>query len=100
MKNQESENDDEDLFETPQPSLTFPSNSSSSSPSLTPKRMWSPNDAYASYNFCVVELESFEESIKEAVQRKAMKEEIYVIEKNKTWELVDRPKDKDISGVK
>ena len=29
-----------------------------------------------------------------------MEEEIYVIEKNKTWELVENPKDKDVIGVK
>ena len=29
-----------------------------------------------------------------------MEEEIHVIEKNKTWELVEKPKDKDIIGVK
>ena len=29
-----------------------------------------------------------------------MEEEVQVIEKNQTWELVDRPKDKDVVGVK
>lgn len=29
-----------------------------------------------------------------------MKEEIRMIEKNNTWEFVDRPKDKDVIGVK
>jgi hypothetical protein len=29
-----------------------------------------------------------------------MKEEIQMIEKNNTWELVDRPKDREVIGVK
>ena len=62
--------------------------------------MRSLNDVYASFNFCIVEPESFEDAIKEEAWKKAMEEEIYVIEKNKTWELVERPKDKDVIGVK
>jgi len=30
----------------------------------------------------------------------AMKEELFMIEKNQTWELVDRPKDRKLIGVK
>lgn len=33
-------------------------------------------------------------------KKKAMKVEIEIIEKNNTWELVDRPPDKPIVGVK
>jgi hypothetical protein len=29
-----------------------------------------------------------------------MKEKIQMIEKNNTWELVDRPKDREVIGVK
>ena len=79
--NEESENqesEDEEVFEAPQPSPNSPSSSSSTSPSSTPRRMKSLNDVHASCNFCVVEPESFEEAWK-----KAMEEEIYVIEKNK-----------------
>ena len=50
--------------------------------------------------FVFVEPEGFEDAIKEEAWKKAMEEEIYVIEKNKTWELVERPKDKDVIGVK
>ena len=39
--------------------------------------------------FCVVEPKSFEAAMKEKCWRKAMENEIEVIEKNKTWELVE-----------
>lgn len=55
---------------------------------------------YASCNFCVVESESFEEAIQEEAWKNEIEEEINVIEKNETWELVDRSKDKDVIGVK
>jgi hypothetical protein len=32
--------------------------------------------------------------VKDEIWRKAMEDEIEVIEKNKTWKLVDRPQDK------
>ena len=51
-------------------------------------------------NFCYIELESFEEAIKEDTWKKAMEVEIEGIEKNSTWQLVERPKDKEIIGVK
>jgi hypothetical protein len=38
--------------------------------------------------------------VKEESWRKAMEDEIEVIEKNKTWKLVERPEDKEIIGVK
>lgn len=47
-----------------------------------------------------MEPESFEEAAKQEVWVKAMEKEIRMIEKNKTWELVDHPKDKEIIGVK
>ena len=99
------ESDDEDLDVPNQMSLiaspqSTPSSSSSSSPSSTPRKMKSLSDVYARCNFCVVEPENFEEAIKLEVWKKAMEEEIRVIEKNKTWELVERPKEKEVIGVK
>ena len=38
--------------------------------------------------------------MKEKIWQDAMEEEIRVIKKNSTWELVDRPKSKDIIGLK
>jgi len=52
------------------------------------------DDIYARCNFCVVKPENFEEAVKEESWRKAMEDEIEVIEKNKTWKLVERPQDK------
>ncbi|XP_062100607.1 uncharacterized mitochondrial protein AtMg00820-like [Humulus lupulus] len=47
-----------------------------------------------------MEPESFEATLKQEVWRKYMNEEIKMIEKKETWELVDRSEDKDIIGVK
>lgn len=55
---------------------------------------------YARCNFCLVEPGSFEEAIKEEAWKKAMEDEVHVIEKNKTWDLVEKPKGKDVIGVK
>ncbi|CAL5325451.1 unnamed protein product [Camellia sinensis] len=57
--------------------------SSSSSPSSTPRNIRSLSDA-----------------IKNEAWKKAIEDEIHVIEKNKTWELVEKPKEKEIIGVK
>ncbi|CAL9016012.1 unnamed protein product [Prunus brigantina] len=64
------------------------------------QRTRSLQDIYETCNFITIEPESFEVAVKEEIWRKAMEEEIKTIEKNKTWELVDRPKDKEIIGVK
>ena len=42
---------------------------------------------------------SFEEASKQQVWVKAMEEEIKMIEKNNTWELVDCPSNKEIMGL-
>ncbi|RVW99105.1 putative mitochondrial protein [Vitis vinifera] len=55
---------------------------------------------YERCNLCIVEPQSFEEAIKDEDWRKAMEKEIDVIEKNETWQLVEKPKDKEIIGVK
>ncbi|CAA0815239.1 Uncharacterized mitochondrial protein AtMg00820 [Striga hermonthica] len=47
-----------------------------------------------------MEPESFEAAVKEKEWVKAMEEEIRMIEKNKTWELVDPPNNKEVIGVK
>ena len=74
--------------------------SSSFSPTSTPRKMRSLTDIYERCNFYVVEPDCFEEAVKEKAWRHAMNEEIEVIEKNNTWQLVDRPKDKEIIRVK
>ncbi|GKC78912.1 retrovirus-related pol polyprotein from transposon TNT 1-94, partial [Tanacetum coccineum] len=46
------------------------------------------------------EPKSLEEAIREESWKKAMDDEIQFIKKNNTWELTDRPSDKDVIGVK
>ncbi|KAG6514812.1 hypothetical protein ZIOFF_025185 [Zingiber officinale] len=77
-------------------SSTDPTSSNSSSPSTTPKRYRSLDDIYATCNYCSIEPENFDEAIKEESWKKAMEEEVRVIEKNQTWELVDKPTDKEV----
>ncbi|RVW71220.1 Retrovirus-related Pol polyprotein from transposon TNT 1-94 [Vitis vinifera] len=84
----------------PLSSSTESPTSSSSSPSSTPRKMRSLSDVYKRCNLCIVEPQSFEEAIKDEDWRKAMEKEIDVIEKNETWQLVEKPIDKEIIGVK
>ncbi|BBN68933.1 transposable element gene, partial [Prunus dulcis] len=76
-----------------------------SSPDSTPRlnaRTRSLADIYESCDLALSALEpqKFEEAVKENIWQDAMDEEIRVIKKNRTWELVDRPKSKDIIGLK
>ena len=66
----------------------------------SPRRVRSLVDIYETCNFVTVEPESFEVAVKEENWRNAMEEEIKKIERNKTWELVERPPNKEIIGVK
>ncbi|KAL0383262.1 UNVERIFIED_CONTAM: Retrovirus-related Pol polyprotein from transposon RE2 [Sesamum calycinum] len=58
------------------------------------------SDIYETCNFIMLEPENFETAVKHKVWVQAMEEEIKMIEKNNTWELADRPKDKEVIGVK
>ncbi|CAL9003954.1 unnamed protein product [Prunus brigantina] len=51
-------------------------------------------------NLCIMELEKFDEAVKDESWIKAMKDELSMIEKNATWELVDGPTEKPVIGVK
>ncbi|CAL9001633.1 unnamed protein product, partial [Prunus brigantina] len=66
----------------------------------TPLKYKSIAEVYERCNLCIVEPETFEEAIKDAAWQKAMETELEMIEKNDTWELVNRPSDKPIIGVK
>lgn len=105
----------EDNDESRQPSSTSspPSTPSSSprtsSPSSsrheessesTPRRVRSLREIYETCNYITMEPENYEAAVKQEVWVKAMEEEIKMIEKNNTWELVDQPKDKEIIKVK
>ena len=46
-----------------------------------------------------MEPEKFQEAVKDESWMKAMKDELNMIEKNDTWELVDRSMDKPVIGV-
>lgn len=58
------------------------------------------SDILAQCNHCIVEPEKCEEAAQDKAWIKAMEEKLSVIEKNGTWELVDRPSDKQVIGVK
>ena len=83
-------------------STSQPTMSSLSSGALTStlKKMRSLDDIYARCNFCILEPENFEEANAEKDWRKAMEDEVHSIEKNDTWQLVDKPEDKEVIGVK
>ncbi|KAJ4728947.1 Retrovirus-related Pol polyprotein from transposon TNT 1-94 [Melia azedarach] len=51
-------------------------------------------------NVAVIDLSNFSEASNYKEWNAAMRDEIVVIEKNKTWELVDRPLHKQVVGVK
>jgi hypothetical protein len=58
------------------------------------------SDIYETFNFCVVEPKYFEQVIGVEVWRNIMEDEINMIVKNETWELVDKPKEKDVVMLK
>ncbi|KAI5336669.1 hypothetical protein L3X38_015937 [Prunus dulcis] len=66
----------------------------------TPKKWRSVNEIMAQCNIFIVEPESFEDANLDESWRNAMKAELEMIEKNNTWQLVDRPFGKPIIGVK
>ena len=57
-------------------------------------------DVYQMCNVAVFELAGFNEAVEDKKWRVAMQEELNMIEKNNTWELVDRPTHKKAIGVK
>ncbi|KAL0364614.1 UNVERIFIED_CONTAM: putative mitochondrial protein [Sesamum angustifolium] len=65
-----------------------------------PRRTKLLSDIYETCNFIMLEPENFETAVKYKVWVQAMEEEIKMIEKNNTMELADRPKDKEVIGVK
>lgn len=57
-------------------------------------------DIYERCNVAVMEPASFEDAKEDRRWLAAMQEELAMIEKNETWELVDRPHDRKVIGVK
>ncbi|BBN69138.1 hypothetical protein Prudu_770S000100 [Prunus dulcis] len=74
--------------------------SPSDSPSSTPVKLRDITEIYARCNMSIIEPENFAEASKDKAWQKAMEAEMEMIEKNETWELVDRPSDKPVIGVK
>ncbi|CAL9015740.1 unnamed protein product, partial [Prunus brigantina] len=74
--------------------------SSSDSPSSTPVKLRDITEIYARCNMSIIEPENFAEASKDKAWKRAMEIEMEMIEKNETWELVDRPSDKPVIGVK
>ena len=58
------------------------------------------SDIYQRCNVVICELASCEEALKDPKWKIAMKEEMSMIQKNRTWELVDKPIDRKVIGVK
>lgn len=58
------------------------------------------SDIYGRCNVAVCEPASYEEARKNERWIAALKEELFMIEKNKTWILVKRPKNRRVVGVK
>lgn len=59
-----------------------------------------PADIYQRCNVAAIEPANYEEAVTDQKWLDAMKEELKMIEKNQTWELVDRPQHKKSIGVK
>ncbi|KAM1485555.1 hypothetical protein TB1_036396 [Malus domestica] len=99
---QEEVTDNGDIQGTPHQATMSPQSSQSqtTTPSSTPVRLRNLDEIYATCNYCVVEPETYEEAEKDKAWKKAMKEELEMIEKNDTWELVNRPSEKPVIGVK
>lgn len=57
-------------------------------------------EVYEQCNFALVEPSSYEEAACQEVWISAMEEELAMINKNDTWELIDRPEQKNVIGVK
>jgi len=60
----------------------------------TPRRVRSLVDIYETCNMAMIEPNCYEEASKQEVRIKAMEEEVKMIEKNNTWELVNCPQGK------
>lgn len=58
------------------------------------------SDIYQRCNVAVCEPVGYSEAKNDENWVAAMKEELFMIEKNKTWELVDQPQDRKVIGLK
>ncbi|CAL8151067.1 unnamed protein product [Prunus armeniaca] len=66
----------------------------------TPLKWRKLDDVLAQCNLCIMEPEKYADVAQDESWLKAMQDELQMIEKNGTWELVDRPIEKPVIGVK
>ncbi|CAL8162107.1 unnamed protein product [Prunus armeniaca] len=66
----------------------------------TPMKLRDIAKIYARCNMSVIKPENYEEASKDTAWKKAMEAEMEIIKKNETWELVNRPMEKPVIGVK
>jgi len=79
--NQEEDEKDEDVSQ----GREIPNSNNQEPPPRVTKIL---SDIYKRYNFAGVEPKNYEEAIKHDFWKKTMEEQIRMIEKNNTWELV------------
>ena len=72
----------------------------SSEERVTPVKIRTLADIYARCHMSLTEPETYTEAAGNVAWQDAMKAELEMIEKNDTWELVDRPSNKPVIGVK
>jgi hypothetical protein len=75
-------------------------NRQQSTPSSIPVKLKTVEDIYARCHMCIIEPKNYQEAFGDKAWQEAMKEELEMIKKNNTWELVERPIDKPVIGVK
>ncbi|KAB2605950.1 hypothetical protein D8674_005667 [Pyrus ussuriensis x Pyrus communis] len=66
----------------------------------TPLKWRNLNEVLAQCNLCIMDPEKYEDAKQDESWLKAMEDELFMIEKNGTWKLVDRPTEKPVIGVK
>lgn len=74
--------------------------SHSTTPTSTPVKLRGIIEIYARCSMSIIELESYEEASRDKAWQQAMETEMEMIEKNETWELVERPMEKPVIRVK
>uniref|UniRef100_A0A6N2KMP1 Integrase catalytic domain-containing protein n=1 Tax=Salix viminalis TaxID=40686 RepID=A0A6N2KMP1_SALVM len=71
-----------------------------SSPTLNPVKLKYLQEIYARCHMSIVEPENYKETTGDIAWEEAMNAKLEMIEKNNTWELVNKPADKPVIGVK
>lgn len=66
----------------------------------TPLRRRNLSEVYEHCNLCIIEPNNFNDVAKDGAWKIEMQEEMNMIEKNKTWELINRLLDKPVIGIK